>query len=126
MSFELFTASKRCLSPRVSIRPSGVIFFNIAAVKTYKIHERAQLFFDKEKNHIGIKFIQLSEKQAGEIKIQKRRRDRVSECWIAARLFFQYYKLDLPKTSLKLIPETLGNDMMILDYSRKTHEMSNL
>ena len=95
MSFEKFTETARSYRAKVSIRSNGTVGLNGGAVNKFDLEEYdwAVLFFDKERQLIGIKPTK-NEKDEGTHKINRGK----TGAWVAARRFLDYYEIGTTKT----------------------------
>ncbi|MFV2072609.1 MAG: hypothetical protein ACC742_08155 [Thermoanaerobaculales bacterium] len=91
MAFEKFIPPQTSgARPRATIRPSGLISFDAAAVESYGLQSAsyAVLFFDKTRKMVGVK-ISADSNEEGTLKLSRRRRS-VS---LKAPQFFDLYGL---------------------------------
>ena len=91
MAFEKFIPPQTSgARPRATIRPSGLISFDAAAVESYGLQSAsyAVLFFDKTRKMVGVK-VSADSNEEGTLKLSRRRRS-VS---LKAPQFFDLYGL---------------------------------
>lgn len=112
MAFERFvpprTAGKR---PRATIRPSGLISFEAAAVEAFDLTKatHAVLFFDKTRKLIGIELAK-TDKEPGAFPLSRRRRS-VS---LKAPHFFSQYGLAFEESQRFDVSEDPGSGMLTI------------
>ncbi len=112
MAFERFvpprTAGKR---PRATIRPSGLISFEAAAVEAFDLTNatHAVLFFDKTRKLIGIQ-LSKSPKETGAFPLSRRRRS-VS---LKAPHFFSQYGLSFEESQRFDVSEDPGSGLLTI------------
>lgn len=89
MAFERFVKSKRSFKPKITLRGNGQIGLNLGAVELYGLssYQYAVLFFDPERNLIGIKLT--NEKEDGAAKLNVRQ----SSAAISGKAFLNYYRV---------------------------------
>jgi hypothetical protein len=99
MAFEKFTQTGQRFKPKISIWEGGQIGFNQGAMKRFNLDnfQYAVLYFDREKNRIGIKFMN-DEKEEGSIKFNHRKTGGV----ISGKAFLDFYGIDYSKTRKNL------------------------
>ena len=118
MAFEKYTGARRTAKgAMVTIRKTGQIAFNSAAASDMGLTERPAvvLFYDKEKNKIGIKPVS-DAKSEGARKLGKVGRTRT----IAASSFLKFFGIDVDK-NLKVEPEyDKKAEMIVLEVSKAT------
>mgnify|MGYP006278814909 FL=1 len=122
MAFEKYTGARRTAKgAMVTIRKTGQIAFNSAAASDMGLTEKPAvvLFYDKDKNKVGIKPVSDS-KQEGARKLGKVGRTRT----IAASSFLKFFGIDVGK-NLKVEPDyDKKADMIVLDLSKATPSAS--
>jgi hypothetical protein len=112
MAFERFvpprTAGKR---PRATIRPTGLISFDAAAVEAFELDKatHAVLFFDKTRKLIGIQLVR-SNKEPGAFPLSRRRKS-VS---LKAPHFFSQYGLAFEDSQRFDVSEDPGSGMLTI------------
>ena len=113
MAFERFIPPKHAGSrPKATIRPSGLISFDAAAVEAYDLKNAsfAILFFDKTKKTVGVKTTK-DGKEDGAIKLTPRRRS-VS---LKAPQFFQRYAIAFSQPQRFDVSYDDSADMLTID-----------
>ena len=118
MPFELFKdGGKRGLKPKIKIRNTGMIYFNLGAIRKFELerYKYMQMYFDRDARRIGI--VRTNDEGA-EGKIKLIVRSEASSSWISAKSFFLFYDIPLPKEKTKEeIDFELNDDgMIILNY----------
>ncbi len=112
MPFERFVPPQPSgAQPKATIRPSGLISFDAAAVAAFGLEKpsHAVLFFDKSRKLVGIRAIS-SGKEEGAIKLSKRRRS-VS---LKAPGFFAQYAISFDRPQRFDVGSDPGNDMLTI------------
>jgi hypothetical protein len=99
MAFQRFTQTGQRFKPKISIWDGGQIGFNQGAMKRFNLHnfQYAILYFDQDKNRIGIKFTN-EEKEEGSLKFNHRKTGGV----ISGKAFLDFYGIDYSKTRKNL------------------------
>jgi hypothetical protein len=111
MTFELFTKKGgRTSNPKVTIARAGYIGINSSCMEKYfKSKNFVQLYWDKERQIIGIK---PTEKEVdGSFRLTNEGERRPGS--IAGRSFLKYYEIDFSKTR-SLYPEWNEKDNMLI------------
>ncbi len=113
MAFVKFTQTGQRFRPKISIWEGGQIGFNQGAMKRFGLDnfQYAILFFDQEKNRIGIKFTN-EDKEEGIIKFNHRKTGGV----ISGKAFLDFYGIDYSKTikNLDLVFDT-ENELYVIN-----------
>lgn len=113
MAFEKYvppqTAGAR---PRATIRPSGLISFDAAAVEMFGLAKatHAVLFFDKTRKLVGVQ-THSNDKESGAFKLSRRRRS----VNLKAPQFFSQYGLTIDEAQRFDVSEDRGNKMLTID-----------
>ncbi len=99
MAYEKFTQTGQRFNPKISIWEGGQIGFNQGAIKRFNLNKFrfAILFFDREKNRIGVKFTN-DQKEEGAIPFNHRKTGGV----ISAKAFMDFFGIDYSKTRKNL------------------------
>lgn len=94
MGFVKFTESARSYKLKISIRTNGTLGFNSGAVEKFGLRSYgyALLFYDKEKNLVGVKPTKSDEEGAHTLNVGK------TGAWIAARRFLDYFGINTDVT----------------------------
>lgn len=95
MVFEKFTSSGLSYKPKVSIRSSGQIGFNYAAIKKFRIsdHTYVVAYCDRENKRIGFRFTN-DENEEGIYRLQNREKSSS----FSGKSFLDYYEIQYSKT----------------------------
>ena len=112
MAFERFVPPRTAgTRPRATIRPSGLISFDAAAVEAFDLENatHAVLFFDKTRKLIGIQ-LSKSDKESGAFPLSRRRRS-VS---LKAPHFFSQYGLSFQESQRFDVDEDPGKKMLTI------------
>jgi hypothetical protein len=112
MAFERFVPPRTAgTRPRATIRPSGLISFDAAAVEAFELEKatHAVLFFDKTRKLIGIQ-LSKSDKETGAFPLSRRRRS-VS---LKAPHFFSQYGLAFEESQRFDVDEDPANKMLTI------------
>jgi hypothetical protein len=113
MPFEKFTQTRHRFKPKLSIwGKGGQIAFNQGAIDRYNLrnYQYAILFFDREKNRMGIKFTN-NENEEGAIKFKIRTTGGV----IPGKAFLDYYGIDYSETKNYDVEFDKENDLYIVN-----------
>ena len=97
--------------PRATIRPSGLISFDAAAVETFGLQSAsyAVLFFDKSRKIVGIEITDKADEE-GALKLSRRRRS-VS---LKAPQFFDLYGLSFDEAQRFDVSKDQTTDMLTI------------
>jgi len=112
MAFERFVPPRTAgTRPRATIRPSGLISFDAAAVAAFDLEKatHAVLFFDKTRKLIGIQ-LSKSDKETGAFPLSRRRRS-VS---LKAPHFFAQYGLSFDESQRFDVDEDAGSKLLTI------------
>jgi len=95
MAFERFIKTGRVYRPTASLWSRGQLGFNRGAIQKYNIsdYSHAVLFYDKENNRIGIKFI-TDGSESGAVQLTKGK----TGAFISAKAFLDFYDINHDKT----------------------------
>ncbi len=127
-NFELFEGVKGKFTPSVSISKPGAISFSAGAQRKFGLieYDAAQLFFDKGKNTIAIKFLKGKEGAEERSVVNLKHRGDNKGCYIACKSFISAYELESTfgkKYSPKEIDHPTIGKLMLLELS--SEELGN-
>lgn len=117
MGFERFSITGGSHSPRATLSAYGILSFNPTAASKYGLakYSHVVLYYDRDTRKIGVEFTD-DEKVEGAIKV--RRRPGAGSIDISAKLFMEFFDLEITETLLFEIEKTDGIFVLAFDKSR--------
>jgi hypothetical protein len=113
VAFEKFIPPRKKKAPKVSVKRTGSIAFDSAAVESFGLAKvgAVTLHFDSSRKLLGIKVAEAKEEGAHKLL----HRQRVSS--VRAKVFFEAYGIPLEQTRLLTVSKEREAGMIVFDLS---------
>ncbi|MEW6337698.1 MAG: hypothetical protein ACOY3Y_13945 [Acidobacteriota bacterium] len=113
MAFEKFVPPRRNAPPRVSIKRTGTITFDLATAAHFGLDgaTHVTLYFDAVRKFVGVR--RAEPREEGALRLSHRKR----VCSVRAKAFFETFRLSLERTARYPVSFDAGAAMAVIELT---------